>query len=87
MTSFNLSRGQAMASSMKFKNYLFNHLQFFKKVGGKYWVAGVGDTDHIEKICVFFQRPKDSKFISKVIPAPTNKELNELGYRKEDRFD
>ena len=81
----NWSRGKAMSSNMGFKNYIFNNLQVMKKIG-KYWIACVGDTDHIEKIAVFFMN-KDEKFISRVIPAPTKDEIKALGFRKEDSFD
>lgn len=84
MQGFNVSRGSALSSGITFKNHLFNSLAFFEQLG-KYWVAGVGDTDHIEKIIVFFMN-KDKKFISKVIPAPTKDDLKALGFRKEDSF-
>ena len=85
MKRINISRSTAMASGLTIKNHIFNSLAFWKQIG-QYWVAGVGDTDHIEKIVVFFM-DKDEHFISKVVPAPTSEDMKALGFRKEDSFD
>lgn len=85
MTKFNASRGKAMSDGITFKNHLFNHLIDFTAYG-KYWIAYIGDTDHVEKIVVFFMN-KEEKFITRTIPAPSAEDLKALGFRKEDSFD
>ena len=82
MSKVNASRGKAMTTGLTFSNYLFNNLIDFEQYG-QYWIAYVGDTNHVEKIAVFFMN-KDEKFITRTVPAPTAKDLQDLGFRKED---
>lgn len=68
-----------------------NHLSVLKyteakiyKIGG-FKIVPAGDTDHIESMIVIFgYKNKDTTVVRK-IPAPTNKELNDLGFRKEEK--
>ena len=48
-----------------------------------YTLLAYGDTDHIERIYLALYSPSKDKCIGKIIPAPTDKELNDMGLRQE----
>lgn len=49
-----------------------------------YTVLAYGDTDHIERIYLALYSPSQNKCIGKIIPPPTDKELNDMGLRQEE---
>ena len=60
------------------------HIWVDANVSG-YTVLAYGDTDHIERIYLGLYSPSKDTVIGKIIPSPTDKELNDMGLRQEEK--
>lgn len=63
--------------------FIFKNLCVNDNISG-YTILAYGDTDHIERIYLALYSPSQNKCIGKIIPSPTDKELNDMGLRQEE---